>query len=87
MIKRYLRIVCASIIILLRCFLVPFIVVKSFILLRRHRRTYKNQLIYGIQRFASGDSYLDALRANMGENIASSLGRWNSDSASARFVR
>lgn len=84
---RLLKIFYASALMVFRLAIMPFVIVQNFILLRRHRRAYKNQISYGNKRFVSNDSYLAALRANMGENIASSLGRCNSDSASSRIVR
>lgn len=84
---RFLKIIYATALMVFRLAIMPFAIVKNFILLRRHRRTYQNRMSYGKQRFVSNDSYLDALRSNMGENIASSTGRFNSDSASPRFVR
>lgn len=84
---RILKIIYATLLFLYRLAIVPFVIIKNFVLLRYHRRAYKNQLKNGSERFFSNDSYLAALRSQMGKDIDSALGSDNNSCVSSDFLR
>lgn len=77
------RIFFATLLIFVRTILLPWYIVKNFIKLRKHRRTYKKLDTYGYERFTEQTPELVEKRSRMVQDMFTASSRCACDSSAS----
>ena len=79
----YVRVLFATLTLIWRTFIFPYFVLRNFIMLRRHRTTYKKMNNYGNERFSEDSPELAEKRSRLvQDSFARSVGRYSDCGAS-----
>lgn len=79
----YARILYATLLLIFRTLAFPYFLVRNFIMLRKHRSTYKKLNHYGNIKFTEDSPELAEKRSRMvQDSFARSVGRYNNSTAS-----
>ena len=79
----YARILYATLLLIFRTLAFPYFLVRNFIMLRKHRLTYKKLNYDGIKRFTQDTSELAEKRSRLvQDSFAYSVGRYRDSGAS-----
>lgn len=84
---RIFRIFYCSLLIFCRTLVFPFVILRNFYLLRKHRYNYKKVIKNGTKKFSDEGGYLSALRAQMGEDIYAANSGTSFDSGIVELLR
>ena len=77
------RVFIATFLILTRTILLPWYIVKNFVKLRKHRRTYKKLNSYGYERFTEQTPELVEKRSRMVQDMFTASARRAFDSSAS----
>lgn len=79
----YARILLATLTLIWRTFAFPYYVIRNFMMLRKHRKTYKKLNAYGNERFSETSPELVEKRSRLvQDSFAHSIGLYRDCSAS-----
>lgn len=77
------RVIFATFVIFVRTLLLPWYIVRNFIKLRKHRRTYKKLNAYGYERFTEQTPDLAERRSRMVQDMFTASARRACDSCAS----